>query len=184
MSVCLFLIFHSQSHIPRIIRLQQKELQIRKQFRETCKTQTKQYKRYKAQVLQTTPKEQQKEVIKQLKEEKHRKLTLLGEQVGTGGIRSHISRINLLIFTYDFPSRTQYEQSIADMFQSQSYKLDESQVIEYQRTNEKLEYELDMLTAYQNKNKKQAQEQRDRERRELENRVSVRRGLLENKVGD
>jgi len=60
---------------------QQKELQIRKQFRETCKTQTKQYKRYKAQVLQTTPKEQQKEVIKQLKEEKHRKLTLLGEQV-------------------------------------------------------------------------------------------------------
>lgn len=55
-------------------------------------------------------------------------------------------------------------------------------MIECQRTNEKLEYELDMLTAYQNKNKKQAQEQRDRERRELENRVSVRRGLLENKV--
>lgn len=79
-------------------------------------------------------------------------------------------------------SPAQYEQSIADMFQSQSYKLDESQVIECQRTNEKLEYELDMLTAYQNKNKKQAQEQRDRERRELENRVSVRRGLLENKV--
>ncbi|KMZ10642.1 serine/threonine-protein kinase Tao isoform X3 [Drosophila simulans] len=135
--------------------LKQKELQIRKQFRETCKTQTKQYKRYKAQVLQTTPKEQQKEVIKQLKEEKHRKLTLLGEQ---------------------------YEQSIADMFQSQSYKLDESQVIECQRTHEQLEYELEMLTAYQNKNKKQAQEQRDRERRELENRVSVRRGLLENKM--
>ncbi|XP_034103636.1 serine/threonine-protein kinase Tao isoform X3 [Drosophila sulfurigaster albostrigata] len=135
--------------------LKQKELQIRKQFRETCKTQTKQYKRYKAQVLQTTPKEQQKEVIKQLKEEKHRKLTLLGEQ---------------------------YEQSISDMLQSQSYKLDESQVIECQRTNEQLEYELDMLTAYQNKNKKQAQEQRDRERRELENRVSVRRGLLENKM--
>ncbi|XP_016976935.1 serine/threonine-protein kinase Tao isoform X1 [Drosophila rhopaloa] len=135
--------------------LKQKELQIRKQFRETCKTQTKQYKRYKAQVLQTTPKEQQKEVIKQLKEEKHRKLTLLGEQ---------------------------YEQSIADMFQSQSYKLDESQVIECQRTHEQLEYELEMLTAYQNKNKKQAQEQRDRERRELESRVSVRRGLLENKM--
>ncbi|XP_011198385.1 serine/threonine-protein kinase Tao isoform X2 [Bactrocera dorsalis] len=135
--------------------LKQKELQIRKQFRETCKTQTKQYKRYKAQILQTTPKEQQKEVIKQLKEEKHRKLTLLGEQ---------------------------YEQSIADMFQSQSYKLDETQVIECHRTNEQLEYELDVLTAYQNKNKKQAQEQRDRERKELENRVNVRRGLLESKM--
>lgn len=83
-----------------------------------------------------------------------------------------------------FILQLQYEQSIADMFQSQSYKLDESQVIECQRTNEQLEYELDMLTAYQNKNKKQAQEQRDRERRELENRVSVRRGLLENKVGN
>lgn len=72
--------------------LQQKELQIRKQFRETCKTQTKQYKRYKAQILQTTPKEQQKEVIKQLKEEKHRKLTLLGEQV------NHIIPISLFLF--------------------------------------------------------------------------------------
>lgn len=68
------------------------------------------------------------------------------------------------------------------MFQSQSYKLDESQIIECQRTNEMLEYELEVLTAYQNKNKKQAQEQRDRERRELENRVAVRRSVLESKV--
>lgn len=68
------------------------------------------------------------------------------------------------------------------MFQSQSYKLDESQVIECQRTNEMLEYELEVLTAYQNKNKKQAQEQRDRERKELENRVAVRRSVLESKV--
>lgn len=55
-------------------------------------------------------------------------------------------------------------------------------MIECHRTNEQLEYELDVLTAYQNKNKKQAQEQRDRERKELENRVNVRRGLLESKV--
>lgn len=61
---------------------QQKELQIRKQFRETCKTQTKQYKALKAHILHTTPKEEQKAVIKKLKEEQHRKLTLLGEQVG------------------------------------------------------------------------------------------------------
>lgn len=61
--------------------LQQKELQIRKQFRETCKTQTRQYKALKSQILHTTPKEEQKAVIKKLKEEQHRKLTLLGEQV-------------------------------------------------------------------------------------------------------
>lgn len=60
---------------------QQKELQIRKQFRETCKTQTRQYKALKAQILQTTPKDEQKAVIKKLKEDQQRKLTLLGEQV-------------------------------------------------------------------------------------------------------
>uniref|UniRef100_A0A0K8TKZ0 non-specific serine/threonine protein kinase n=1 Tax=Tabanus bromius TaxID=304241 RepID=A0A0K8TKZ0_TABBR len=135
--------------------LKQKELQIRKQFRETCKTQTRQYKALKAQILQSTPKEQQKAVIKKLKEEKHRKLTLLGDQ---------------------------YEQSIADMLQKQSLRLDESQEIECQHLKDLLQYELDILMAYQSKNKIQAQAQRDRERKELEDRVSVRRALLESKM--
>lgn len=47
---------------------------------------------------------------------------------------------------------------------------------------DRLQYELDILTAYQSKNKMQAQAQRDRERNELEERVSVRRALLEQKV--
>jgi len=68
-------------------------MQIRKQFRETCKTQTRQYKVLKNQVLSTTSKEEQKAVIKKLKEEQRRKLALLGDQ---------------------------YEQSIADMLQKQS----------------------------------------------------------------
>lgn len=68
-------------------------MQIRKQFRETCKTQTRQYKVLKAQVLATTTKDEQKSVIKKLKEEQRRKLALLGEQ---------------------------YEQSIAEMLQKQS----------------------------------------------------------------
>lgn len=56
-------------------------MQIRKAFRETSKTQTRQYKALKAQILQNTPKEEQKAVIKKLKEEQHRKLALLGDQV-------------------------------------------------------------------------------------------------------
>lgn len=68
-------------------------MQIRKQFRDTCKTQTRQYKVLKAQVLATTTKEEQKTVIKKLKEEQRRKLALLGDQ---------------------------YEQSISDMLQKQS----------------------------------------------------------------
>jgi len=75
--------------------LKQKELQIRKQFRETCKTQTRQYKAWKTQILASTPKEEQKAVIKKLKEEQMRKLALLGEQ---------------------------YEQSIAEMLQKQSVR--------------------------------------------------------------
>lgn len=135
--------------------LKQKEMQIRKQFRETCKIQTRQYKALKAQILQMTAKEQQKEVIKSLKDEKRRKLVLLGEQ---------------------------YDQSITEMLQKQTVRLDESQMMECQQLKMQLEHELDMLTAYQSKSKMQAEAQRNRERRELEDRVAVRRGLLEQKM--
>ncbi|XP_018334678.1 serine/threonine-protein kinase Tao isoform X2 [Agrilus planipennis] len=135
--------------------LKQKEMMVRKQFRETCKVQTKQYKALKAQILQTTPKEEQKAVIKKLKEEQRRKLALLGDQ---------------------------YEQSIAEMLQKQCIRLDESQEIEAQQMRERLHYELEILMAYQSKNKIQAQAQRDRERKELEERVSLRKALLESKM--
>lgn len=54
--------------------------------------------------------------------------------------------------------------------------------MECQQLKMQLEHELDMLTAYQSKSKMQAEAQRNRERRELEDRVAVRRGLLEQKV--
>lgn len=186
--------------------LQQKEMMVRKQFRETCKVQTKQYKALKAQILLSTPKESQKAVIKKLKEEQRRKLALLGDQ---------------------------YEQSIAEMLQKQCIKLDESQEVcktidsnvvlktmhnlfllfmlsrfktffvysnyfpffpifilhyiisvqqQIQQMKDRLRYELEILMAYQSKNKLQAQTQRDREKNELQERVSVRRALLEQKV--
>ncbi|CAG7819546.1 unnamed protein product [Allacma fusca] len=135
--------------------LKQKEVQIRKQFRDTCKIQTVQYKALKAQILQSTPKEEQKVVIKKLKDEQRRKLALLGEQ---------------------------YEQSIAEMLQKQSIRLDESQELEVQQLKEKLERELEILIAYQSKNRMQADAQRERERRELAERVAVRKALLEQKM--
>ena len=73
--------------------LKQKEILIRKQFRDTCKIQTRQYKALKSQVVQTTTKDEQKIVLKKLKEEQRRKMALLGEQ---------------------------YEQTIAEMLQKQS----------------------------------------------------------------
>jgi thousand and one amino acid protein kinase len=135
--------------------LKQKEMMVRKQFRETCKVQTKQYKALKSQILANTPKDEQKAVIKKLKEEQRRKLALLGDQ---------------------------YEQSIAEMLQKQCLRLDESQESECTQMKERLHYELEILIAYQSKNKMQAQAQRDRERNELEERVAVRKSLLETKM--
>lgn len=68
------------------------------------------------------------------------------------------------------------------MLQKQSLRLDESQEGECAQLRDRLQYELNILTAYQEKNRLQAQTQRDRERKELEERVSVRRALLESKV--
>lgn len=87
---------HALEHKQQPKSLKQKELQIRRQFRETCKIQTRQYKAWKNQILSSTPKDEQKSVIKKLKDEQVRKLALLGEQ---------------------------YEQSIADMLQKQSVSL-------------------------------------------------------------
>merc|ERR1711936_272288 len=137
--------------------LKQKELMIRKQFRDTCKIQTRQYKALKAQVLQSTSKEEQKTIIRKLKEEQRRKMALLGEQ---------------------------YEQTIADMLQKQSIRMDETQEREATSLAERLQHELEILTAYQSKSKMAGESQRSRERQELEERVHVRRTLLEQKMDE
>lgn len=62
-------------------------------------------------------------------------------------------------------------------------RLDESQEVEAQVMRDKLQRELEILMAYQSKSKMTAEAQRNRERTELEERVSVRRALLEQKVG-
>ena len=66
----IYLFFPSQS----------KELQIKKQFQDTCKIQTRQYKALRNHLLETTPKSEHKAVLKRLKEEQTRKLAILAEQ--------------------------------------------------------------------------------------------------------
>uniref|UniRef100_A0A8C7BND0 non-specific serine/threonine protein kinase n=1 Tax=Neovison vison TaxID=452646 RepID=A0A8C7BND0_NEOVI len=60
--------------------LKSKELQIKKQFQDTCKIQTRQYKALRNHLLETTPKSEHKAVLKRLKEEQTRKLAILAEQ--------------------------------------------------------------------------------------------------------
>ncbi|XP_047738916.1 serine/threonine-protein kinase Tao isoform X5 [Hyalella azteca] len=135
--------------------LKQKEIEIRRQFRDTINIQRQQYKEYKQQLLAKTPREEHRAVLKRVKEDQRRKLAMLADQ---------------------------YEQSIAEMLQQQSLKLDESQVVEQEQTTEKLSHELEVLTEYQRRNRQAAEALRLRERRELEERVAMRNASLKQKM--
>ncbi|XP_058856580.1 serine/threonine-protein kinase TAO1 isoform X2 [Acipenser ruthenus] len=135
--------------------LKSKELQIKKQFQDTCKIQTRQYKALRNHLLETTPKSDHKAVLKRLKEEQTRKLAILAEQ---------------------------YDHSINEMLSTQALRLDEAQEAECQVLKMQLQQELELLNAYQSKIKMQTDAQHDRERKELEQRVSLRRALLEQKI--
>ncbi|KAI5193450.1 Serine/Threonine-Protein Kinase Tao1 [Manis pentadactyla] len=135
--------------------LKSKELQIKKQFQDTCKIQTRQYKALRNRLRETTPKSERKAALKRLKEEHTQKLAILAEQ---------------------------YDHSINEMLSTQALRLDEAQEAECQVLKMQLQQELELLNAHQNKIKLQAEAQHDRELRELEQRVSLRRALLEQKI--
>ncbi len=61
-------------------------------------------------------------------------------------------------------------------------RMDESQEREANELADRLQHELEILTAYQSKSKIAAEQQRSREKKELEERVAVRRALLEQKM--
>uniref|UniRef100_A0A8D3CNG7 non-specific serine/threonine protein kinase n=1 Tax=Scophthalmus maximus TaxID=52904 RepID=A0A8D3CNG7_SCOMX len=135
--------------------LKSKELQIKKQFQDTCKIQTRQYKALRNHLLETTPKSEHKAVLKRLKQEQHRKLAILAEQ---------------------------YDHSINEMLSTQALRLDETQEAQCQALRMQLQQELELLNAYQSKIKMQTDAQHEREKKDLEQRVSLRRALLEQKV--
>lgn len=135
--------------------LKSKELQIKKQFQDTCKIQTRQYKALRNHLLETTPKSEHKAVLKRLKQEQHRKLAILAEQ---------------------------YDHSINEMLSTQALRLDETQEAQCQALKMQLQQELELLNAYQSKIKMQTDSQHDREKKDLEQRVSLRRALLEQKI--
>ena len=60
--------------------IQAMEMQIKKQFQDTFKVQTKQYKALKNHQLEVTPKNEHKTILKTLKDEQTRKLAILAEQ--------------------------------------------------------------------------------------------------------
>nr|XP_033813171.1 serine/threonine-protein kinase TAO3 isoform X1 [Geotrypetes seraphini]XP_033813173.1 serine/threonine-protein kinase TAO3 isoform X1 [Geotrypetes seraphini]XP_033813174.1 serine/threonine-protein kinase TAO3 isoform X1 [Geotrypetes seraphini]XP_033813175.1 serine/threonine-protein kinase TAO3 isoform X1 [Geotrypetes seraphini]XP_033813176.1 serine/threonine-protein kinase TAO3 isoform X1 [Geotrypetes seraphini] len=131
------------------------EMQIKKQFQDTCKVQTKQYKALKNHQLEISVKSEHKNILKSLKDEQTRKLAILAEQ---------------------------YEQSINEMMASQALRLDEAQEAECQALRLQLQQEMELLNAYQSKIKMQTEAQHEREIQKLEQRVSLRRAHLEQKI--
>ncbi|XP_034548583.1 serine/threonine-protein kinase TAO3 [Notolabrus celidotus] len=131
------------------------EMQIKKQFQDTCKVQTKQYKALRHHQMEITPKSEHKTVLKALKDEQTRKLAILAEQ---------------------------YEQSINEMMASQALRLDEAQEAECQALRQQLQQEMELLNAYQSKIKMQTEAQHERELQKLEQKVSLRRAHLEQKI--
>ncbi|KAG7325468.1 hypothetical protein KOW79_011784 [Hemibagrus wyckioides] len=135
--------------------LRSKELQIKRQFQDTCKIQTRQYKALRNHLLENTPKSDHKAMLKRLKDEQTRKLAILAEQ---------------------------YDHSINDMLSTQALRLDETQEAEYQALKMQLQQELELLNAYQSKIKIHTDSQHEREVKDLEQRVSIRRALLEQRI--
>nr|XP_005993359.1 PREDICTED: serine/threonine-protein kinase TAO3 [Latimeria chalumnae] len=131
------------------------EMQIKKQFQDTCKVQTKQYKALKNHQMEVAPKSEHKTILKSLKDDQTRKLAILAEQ---------------------------YEQSINEMMASQALRLDEAQEAECQALKHQLQQEMELLNAYQSKIKMQTESQHERELQKLEQRVSLRRAHLEQKI--
>lgn len=56
------------------------EMQIKKQFQDTCKVQNKQYKALRNHQLEVSPRGDHKIILKSLKDEQTRKLAFLAEQ--------------------------------------------------------------------------------------------------------
>ncbi|KAF4115202.1 hypothetical protein G5714_002691 [Onychostoma macrolepis] len=127
------------------------EMEIKKQFQDTCKVQNKQYKALRNHQLEVSPKSDHKAILKSLKEEQTRKLA------------------------------EQYEQSINEMMASQSLRLDEEQKAECQALRQQLHQEMELLDANQNKTKAQMEAQHEREMQKLEQKATLHRAHLEQK---
>ncbi|TNM89349.1 hypothetical protein fugu_003583 [Takifugu bimaculatus] len=184
------------------------ELQIKKQFQDTCKVQTKQYKALRHHQMEVTPKAEHKTVLKALKDEQTRKLAILAEQYeqsinemmasqAVSGDTSHLPATAVLHTPRSFwfkilslppsvhplhPSLPPPPLHLAAHGRLCQLRLDEAQEAECQALRQQLQQEMELLNAYQSKIKMQTEAQHERELQKLEQKVSLRRAHLEQKI--
>ena len=98
--------------------LQQQQANIRKLYKHQYNTQNKQYKTYREQVLNQTPKDQVREKLEQIKDEQNRKFSLLYEH---------------------------YKTNVDAVYQQQNLKLNAAQQLEQDQLHEDLERQMSVL---------------------------------------
>ncbi|MBZ3890681.1 Serine/threonine-protein kinase TAO3 [Sciurus carolinensis] len=170
------------------------EMQIKKQFQDTCKVQTKQYKALKNHQLEVTPKNEHKTILKTLKDEQTRKLAILAEQyeqsineMMASQALANVARPTQMNepssqLVHQNRQRGSGRSSPALARGSTPLRLDEAQEAECQALRLQLQQEMELLNAYQSKIKMQTEAQHERELQKLEQRVSLRRAHLEQKI--
>ncbi|PAV63512.1 hypothetical protein WR25_07685 isoform A [Diploscapter pachys] len=140
---------------PKELKL--KEQQIRKQYRQAVKIQTRQFKLWQTQMLQAAPRDEQREIEKKLKEEQKRKIALLASQ---------------------------YESQIENMVQEKTVKLESWQEDEARQLNERLAKELDGLVDCQKRQRANLEAAIARERQQLSDSIAKRRAILDQQITD
>lgn len=172
------------------VLLEMLEMQIKKQFQDTCKVQNKQYKALRNHQLEVSPKSEHKAILKSLKEEQTRKLAVLAEQYEQSINEMMASQAVRALLTVNLQTATQCllvhvffnPLSLSLVSVVPQMRLEEEQERECQALKQQLQQEMELLDAYQNKTKAQTEAQHERELQKLEQEVSLRRAHLEQKV--
>ncbi|XP_003385862.1 PREDICTED: serine/threonine-protein kinase TAO3-like [Amphimedon queenslandica] len=138
---------------PKSLKL--KRQQIKGQFNDTVKIQTRQYKSLQKQLQSTLPKEQHREVLRHTKEEQMRKMSMLAMQ---------------------------YERTINEVLQQQTVMLDEAQLAEQEALRKQLQQEQDLLQQFQEKQELKLLSQHDKETQLLDEKIENSKRELDRQI--
>ena len=177
-----------------IISLQSKELQIKKQYNDTVKIQTRQYKALQKHMVASLPAERKKEILKQSKEEQLRKIAMLAMQyertitdmaqqqtvsVFYGTLISLCVRVYVSILYY--VTLIMHTLSLGCALSLQ-VKLDEAQVAEQNALRKQLHQEQELLQRFQESQEEKLKAQHSREKTALDIKVEMSMKELDKQV--
>ena len=137
--------------------LRSKRQQIKTNFHDTVKIHERQYKSLQKHLTATLPKEKHREMLRPLKEEQLRKMSMLAMQ---------------------------YERTINEVLQQQTVMLDEAQLAEQEALRKQLQQEQDLLQQFQEKQEAKLLDQHDKEKRLLDEKVENSKRELERQIFD